>query len=62
MLNKGGCMEALINWLEDEIQRHKDRENSEVTPWGRGFENGSLTEAIILKIKIRQLIKEDKVC
>ena len=55
-------MEALINWLEYEIQRHKDRENSEVTPWGRGFENGSLTEAIILKSKIRQLIKEGKVC
>lgn len=62
MLNKGKCMEALINWLEDEIQRHKDGENSEVTSWGRGFENGSLTEAIILKIKIRQLIKEGKVC
>lgn len=62
MLNRGECMEVLINWLEDEIQRHKDGENSEATAWGRGFENGSLTEAIILKSKIRQLIKESKVC
>ena len=62
MLNRGEYMEALINWLEDEIQRHKHGENSEVTIWRRGFENGSPTEAIILKSKIRQLIKEGKVC
>lgn len=50
-------IDKLLEYLNDEIERHKDQENREPMSWGRGFENGALTEAIQLRIKVRELSK-----
>ena len=52
-------MENLIDWLNERIEEHKGKENKESSQWGRGFENGSLTECIVLKSKIREIMKKD---
>lgn len=49
---------GLIKWLDEEVEKHKGKENAEPTTWGRGFENGAMTECILLKQKIRQLISK----
>lgn len=53
-------IDKLLKYLDDEVERHKDQENREPMSWGRGFENGALTEAILLRIKIRALLQKDK--
>ncbi len=53
-------LEQILEYLDEEIERHKDQENRETGHWGRGFENGALTEAILLRIKIRALLQKDK--
>ena len=50
-------IDKLLEYLNDEIERHKEQENREPMSWGRGFENGALTEAIQLRIKVRELSK-----
>ena len=55
--NKGEHIENIINMLDKEVERHKAQENEETTTWGRGFENGSMTEAMLLKSKIREIMK-----
>lgn len=49
---------GLIKWLDEEVEKHREKENTEPTTWGRGFENGAMTECILLKQKIRQLISK----
>lgn len=48
-------IDKLLKYLDEEVERHKDQENREPMSWGRGFENGALTEAIQLRIKIREM-------
>ncbi len=50
-------VEKLLEFLDEEVERHKDQENREPKSWGRGFENGALTEAIQLRIKVREFLK-----
>lgn len=53
-------MKELIKQIEEEIERHKLAENTEQTSWGRGFHNGSMTEAIVLKRMVRDYLKKHK--
>jgi hypothetical protein len=48
-------IDELLKYLDEEVERHKDQENRETQTWDRGFENGALTEAIQLRIKIREM-------
>lgn len=50
-------IDKIINLLDEEVERHKAQESEETTTWGRGFENGSMTEAMLLKSKIREIMK-----
>lgn len=50
-------IDELLKFLDEEVERHKDQENRETKPWERGFENGALTEAIQLRIKVRELMR-----
>lgn len=49
-------LKKILEYLDEEVERHKEQENEESTSWGRGFENGSMTEAIQLRVKIRELM------
>ena len=46
----------LIEALDEEIQRHKAMENEEATSWGRGFHNGAMTEAVVLKGIVKKVL------
>lgn len=48
-------VEKILNWLDCEIERHKEAENAEATSWGRGFHNGSMTECLLIKTYLRSL-------
>ncbi|WP_156945466.1 hypothetical protein [Anaerovibrio sp. RM50] len=50
-------VDKLLKFLDEEVERHKDQENREARPWDRGFEVGAMTEAIQLRIKVRELMK-----
>ena len=49
--------DVILKWLDEEIESHKAKENEEATSWGRGFHNGSMTEAIQLRVKIKEIMK-----
>lgn len=49
--------EELLKHLDAEIERHKEQEGKEAMSWGRGFENGSMTEAIILRNMVRSIMR-----
>lgn len=55
-----GKIKAIMDFLNAEVERHKDQEGMEKMSWGRGFENGSMTEAIITRNFIRGLMCEHK--
>ncbi|MBE6105980.1 hypothetical protein [Anaerovibrio lipolyticus] len=40
-----------------ETEKQVKAENRETKPWERGFENGALTDAIQLRIKVRELMR-----
>ena len=50
-------MEKLLEYLDEEIAKHREKENAQSTVWERGFENGSMTEAILLRNKVRAILK-----
>ena len=50
----------LIEWLDTEVERHREAENAEATTWGRGFHNGSMTEAVMIRCGVRKLLEEDE--
>lgn len=57
----------ILDLLQDEIDKHQDPENvDQSSSWGRGFGEGALAEAILLKNKIRKIIiqieKAEKAC
>lgn len=47
----------LLQYLDEEVERHKEAEGKQPKSWGRGFHTGSMTEAIHLRIKVRELMK-----
>ena len=46
----------IMDYLQEEVIVHRQRENTEKV-WDRGFENGSLTEAIKIRNKIKHYVK-----
>jgi hypothetical protein len=53
-------IDKILEILDDEVEKHKDQENRETQTWDRGFENGAMTEAIRIRIKIRKLMMQEK--
>lgn len=52
--------EEAVKWLESEIEHHKGKENESTGTWDRGFHNGAMTEAVVLKGKLNGDIKKSK--
>ena len=48
----------LLEDLDKEIEINQARENESSTKWDRGFYNGCATEAIQLRVKIREIMKK----
>jgi hypothetical protein len=46
----------LLKYLNEEVERHKESEGMQTKSWDRGFHNGSMTEAIILRGIVRKMV------
>lgn len=52
--------EEAVKWLESEIEHHKGKENESTGTWDRGFHNGAMTEAVVLKGKLNADVRKSK--
>ena len=48
--------DKLLDFLTAEIETHREKENASDKPWDRGFECGAMTEAIQLRVKVREFL------
>ena len=53
-------LEELLKILDEEIEAHRGRENLGTSKWDRGFENGSMSEAIHIKNMIHKIKTRNK--
>ena len=52
--------DKILRYLDEEVERHKEEEGMQTKPWDRGFHNGSMTEAIILRNAVRGMMIHEK--
>lgn len=53
-------LDKILRYLDEEVERHKEEEGMQTKPWDRGFHNGSMTEAIILRNAVRGMMIHEK--
>ena len=53
-------LEELLKILDEEIEAHRRRENEGASKWDRGFENGSMSEALHIKNVVYKMRTRNK--